>query len=391
MNIYNKLKDSSNIPHLFLFGMYRSGTTVIARSLAGEKNIAFASDTIRPFFNFYRTKLQKEISCSDVENSLRPLGDYFNSRKKYLSFLQKSNFSETISKSELIEIRSEVIKHSLVYSPKFKDNLENFINKDSAYYKDELKFYLDLIFSSYGNEKTSLIGLKEVWSIEMALPILNMMGDNAKILVILRDPLDITASSLSGSPNYSILSLARQWRKQIVFYNFLKKNYPEKVELLNYEEFCNEPTKSLKDVIQKLVNTRDSFFSFNLNPIDDFGNIWIKNSSYSNKSNSQKIDKKSIGKFKNVLNNDEIEWIKYLTHMWSYRRYNYSDHVPPKPKSPFPKRNVSNVAKWAKFDLLELEGDKLEYNLKLETQRVNKIQALNDNSILETELLTEQI
>ena len=60
MNIYNKLKDSSNIPHLFLFGMYRSGTTVIARSLAGEKNIAFASDTIRPFFNFYRTKLQKK-------------------------------------------------------------------------------------------------------------------------------------------------------------------------------------------------------------------------------------------------------------------------------------------------------------------------------------------
>ena len=128
----------------------------------------------------------------------------------------------------MIEIRSEVIKHSLVYSPKFKDNLENFINKDSAYYKDELKFYLDLIFSSYGDEKTSLIGLKEVWSIEMALPILNMMGDNAKILVILRDPLDITASSLSGSPNYSILSLARQWRKQIVFYNFFLKKIIQK-------------------------------------------------------------------------------------------------------------------------------------------------------------------
>ena len=59
MNIYNKLKDSSNIPHLFLFGMYRSGTTVIARSLAGEKNIAFASDTIRPFFNFIEPNCKK--------------------------------------------------------------------------------------------------------------------------------------------------------------------------------------------------------------------------------------------------------------------------------------------------------------------------------------------
>ena len=48
-----------------------------------------------------------------------------------------------------------------------------------------------------------------------------MIGDDAKILVVIRDPLDIMASSLSGSNNYCILTLARQWRKQIVFYNYL--------------------------------------------------------------------------------------------------------------------------------------------------------------------------
>ena len=56
MKSYDELIKSKKIPQLFLFGIYRSGTTVLARSLAGEKRIAFALDLIRPFFNCYRTK-----------------------------------------------------------------------------------------------------------------------------------------------------------------------------------------------------------------------------------------------------------------------------------------------------------------------------------------------
>ena len=61
MKSYNELIKSRNIPQLFLFGMYRSGTTVLARSLAGDSKIAFVSDPIRPFFNWYRTKLQRQV------------------------------------------------------------------------------------------------------------------------------------------------------------------------------------------------------------------------------------------------------------------------------------------------------------------------------------------
>ena len=101
--------------------MYRSGTTIVARSLAGEKNIAFASDAIRPFFNHYRTKIQKKIfkKSSVVEND-RPLEDYFNSGNKYLEYLLNSNFKESVSKKELLAIRNQVIEHSSIYSPKFK-------------------------------------------------------------------------------------------------------------------------------------------------------------------------------------------------------------------------------------------------------------------------------
>ena len=45
MQSYNELIESKKNSQLFLFGIYRSGTTILARSLAGEK-IAFASDPI---------------------------------------------------------------------------------------------------------------------------------------------------------------------------------------------------------------------------------------------------------------------------------------------------------------------------------------------------------
>ena len=102
MKSYDELIESKKIPLLFLFGIYRSGTTILARSLAGEEKIAFASDPIRPFFNWYRTLLQKEVSPFNFENNSRPFRDYFNSEKDYIIKLLKSNFSEAISPQELV-------------------------------------------------------------------------------------------------------------------------------------------------------------------------------------------------------------------------------------------------------------------------------------------------
>ena len=59
MEYYKQLIEEKNLSQLFVFGMYRSGTTAIARLFSSESKIAFSSDPIRPFFNWYRTKLQK--------------------------------------------------------------------------------------------------------------------------------------------------------------------------------------------------------------------------------------------------------------------------------------------------------------------------------------------
>ena len=391
MKTLNILDNDRDLTFLFVFGMYRSGTTILARTLAGEKNIAFASDPIRPFFNFYRTSLQKKITNYNFEDNNRPLNDYFNSDKKYIELLIKSNFSDLITQKEVSEIRTQIVKHSSSYSPKFSDSLMKSAKENSSNYQEEIKFYLDLILSLYGDEKTSLLGIKEVWSIEMAFPIMNWLKKKAKIIVVLRDPLDMAASSINGSGNYSILSLARQWRKQVVFYNCLKQTFPDSVELLTYESFCTEPVENLRDIFKKINIHKEIFFSSGLDPVDDYGKSWKKNSSFPGQNNSQSIDKKSIGKYKKSLNAAEIEWLIYLTHMVSYKKYNHFDALPEKPKSAFPRRDINKIAKWAKPDIDHLEGINLSSHLVSEHERLNKINYNKDQRFTNIDLIMEQI
>jgi len=250
---------------------------------------------------------------------------------------------------------------------------------------------LSLIISTYGNSETCLVGLKEVWCTEMALPIINMLGEDAKIIIVLRNPLDIVASSIIGSPNYSILSLVRQWRKQVVFYKLLKAKYPEQVTSINYEDFCSNPALVLNNKIKKLMNGLDFFEKCPVNPLDDDGKSWKKNSSYLSKDLSKNIDKKSIGKFKEILSDSEIEWINYLTHMSSYKKYNKSITCPTIPISLFPKRNVDKVANWAKLDLIKIEEGNLREELQREHRRIERIYSKFDYNEKNAEYITIQI
>lgn len=390
MEYYKQLIEEKNLSQLFVFGMYRSGTTAIARLFSSESKIAFSSDPIRPFFNWYRTKLQKNIGYKEIEDHSRPLGDYFKGDINYIKKLIDACFLEQIEKIEITNIRKNLIKHGLEFSPKFINSLKLSTNYSSLSYADELKYYLGLIAKTYGDKDTCLVGLKEVWSIEMAFPIINMIGKNAKILIVLRDPLDVVASSFSGSNNYCILSLVRQWRKQIVFYIFLKKLFPNQVTSINYEEFCLKP-EILKVKIKNLIKNSENFFSDKLNLSDDYGNTWIKNSSYKDARLSSSIDNKSVGKYNKVLSQEEIEWIVYLTHLNSYKKYNKSVEIPSVPKSSYPKKNINNVPEWSKIDIINLEGKNLDQQLHFEHDRIKKISQLKNEKLFNENILTSQI
>ena len=74
-------------------------------------------------------RLQKELNPTNYEDNNRPLGDYFNSEKKYIIKLLNSDFSERISLSELDLMRETIIKQGMSYSPKFATYLKDRVKK----------------------------------------------------------------------------------------------------------------------------------------------------------------------------------------------------------------------------------------------------------------------
>ena len=103
---------------VFISGMYRSGTTLIARLLQARSDTICASDPIRPFFNSYSNFLRYKDKLNDSQLFL-PFSDLFLEKNIYFESLINSDFKESIDLELIKLIKKQVIAQSLPYSPLF--------------------------------------------------------------------------------------------------------------------------------------------------------------------------------------------------------------------------------------------------------------------------------
>ena len=66
--------------YLLASGIFRSGTTWLARALNANKNISFESDPIAPLFNSFRYDVAKQFNKNKNINRFSPLDDYFGDK-----------------------------------------------------------------------------------------------------------------------------------------------------------------------------------------------------------------------------------------------------------------------------------------------------------------------
>ena len=80
-------------------------------------------------------------------------------------------------------------------------------------YEEWIKRFLDLIWESCRkDQEAGVVSFKEVWTNEFAPAFLRSFR-NSKVLFVIRDPRAVAASKNVTSEKYSLLFLARQWRK----------------------------------------------------------------------------------------------------------------------------------------------------------------------------------
>jgi hypothetical protein len=302
---------NNNPNKLFIFGMFRSGTTLLARMLHTHDEIACASDPFRPFFNYFRYEIATETEVN--VNPYDPLGDYFADSDELDLFrtIQESTLERPFPGSEKGRLKEKIISHAEPFSPKITDHLDT-INGES--FKQVYNSLLSNISHAYGSGSESWLGSKEVWSTEFVPPVAESYLDS-KFILMVRDPRAVVASkNVQEDTKYPWLFLIRQWRKLAILTWLYRHDpkYTERVLVVRYEDLVQSPESTANRMCEFLDLDVDEDI---LDPgefRDGHGDLWLQNTSYADENERTSFNTDSVDKWKNVLDDRTIEFVEQL-------------------------------------------------------------------------------
>ena len=298
--------------HLFIFGMYRSGTTTLSKTIDCIDKVVVKNDA---FFFWFKAIRNLLIKKKILKNSL--FNDYLFSEEQNQLF----NKLQKIDKKKKIFKKKTFVKNVLINTKKYQPGLEKKIlqNKGKTYY-NFLKTFLNDIAKEKKNVEYT--GIKEVWLTEF-YPILKKNYKDSKFIFLIRDPRAIIASSLfNKNSNYDISFLANQWRKIATLSKMYFEKDKKNILLIKYEDFIMNFGKEIKRI--------ELFLNIKSTPtkkiIEDLQNIkkWKQNTTFSYKNKNKYLNKKSINHWKKKLKTDQIKLIEFILYeemkMFSYKK-----------------------------------------------------------------------
>ncbi|MGJ4733848.1 sulfotransferase family protein [Leptospira levettii] len=291
---------------IFVTGMFRSGTTFVARLLNQSDEISFASDPFFAILKDFRNTLSNE-SAHKVDPHA-PLEDYYFDENKF-------HFFKKIQNTNLGDVKIPNLKYLKEFTEAssfpYSELLSKQIHKISANnYGDFLRQGEQLLREVYGNKRLS--GFKEVWANEFAPHIINVFPNTSKVIHIIRDPRAILVSNFYSEGRYPILFLARQWRKLATLaYHYSKSNQNNMI--IKYEDLILNPKETIQGICnfvginfdEKLLSTEE---------ITDGGNKkWTQNSTFQEKSSSG-FNQSSVNRWKDKIKSSDRMAIEFLCY-----------------------------------------------------------------------------
>lgn len=305
------MKERNTLPMVFVSGMFRSGTTLMARMLNSHPDIAFASDPFAPLFKCFRNRISEQQFPKTEFDKDAPLDDYyFNPDKlKAKRAVQAATLKIDTGNLNLVEFQKEIGRHALPYSPAIVPLLDKLQGNT---FEELLESGCKIIADAYGNEKSRMIGMKHVWTDEFVPHVLKSFPD-AKAIHIVRDPRAICASKNCSSQKYPWLFLIRQWRKSATFtwmHNRVEFELSNRIMQIRYEDLVSNPEKLIREMCEFI----EIDFHPNLTDPTSFvngdGKPWKQNSLHF--EGKQKFNTESISKWRSSLTAREKQFIEAL-------------------------------------------------------------------------------
>jgi len=309
---------------LFIVGMFRSGTTLLARALNAHPNLIVASD---PFFEFFRA-IRNEVyrkNKTGFDDDNTPLFDnFFSTHQSSVDEIQDIDFNFNMTYQKWNQIKKSLIKRGGPFSPKVMPLIKKVNEKN---YKKLFIELMDLLNEAYPKEGARYLGIKEVWCEEFVKPLINTYP-STKCVHIVRDPRAIIASNKKrGTGRYPLLFLIRHWRKSC-YYALKNQSLKKNIFLVKYEDLIDRPEFWLKKIC-KFLNVP---FSPAVCDGDQFkdgsGKPWSQNSSY---GTSKAISNQFKDQWKKVLTKKETQFVEDLCEremkLFNYKRITKSNTV----------------------------------------------------------------
>lgn len=356
---------------LVLAGVFRSGTTFLARALNSHPQLTIASD---PFFEFF--KVARNIWFRKHESGYddrQPLEDYFFKGEAYYKPFH-DHFAEIVfSEEDAEELKRQIPRNAEVFSPAVMPFIDR-IKPGKAF--EVFEQLLEIVELAYPKQDSLVTGIKEVWVDEFAQPLMNA---GYKFVHIIRDPRAIIASNKKSSTGaYPILFLIRQWRKSVAF--ALQNKNSENFFLVRYEDMVSEPQTYLKDMVDFIgLPFHENVLDANAYK-DGAGKQWKQNSSYQSGTG---INTSSMEKWRKVLTQDEIDIVEGLCqHEMKAMDYDFS-------QQDFPLRQMlaydlpqDTIADWIKKYDFEFNQHRMleEYLLHAENNGYSPLKLTEDQS-----------
>lgn len=205
---------------LFIVGLARSGTNLLARMLARHPQVTVALDPLMPMFRSLRNAIVQTSAPEDIRKRFNPESPfkdfYFDpDGPTMLDMLLQGDANLPLASGELSRLRVAVCERAALESPGLAGRLAAI---DGATYADLIGSALAIIAAM--KPGTTWAGCKEVWVFDF-IPLLARAFPEARFYAIERDPRAIVASLLAMAerdPSQAAHppSYMRHWRKSVV-------------------------------------------------------------------------------------------------------------------------------------------------------------------------------
>lgn len=264
---------------LYLFGMFRSGTTTLARALNTHPAVAFASDPFLDLFKILRSDVAHEhgqaVPASD------PLADYYFDPRGVALYrkLQSVSLDRDFPQAQIGYLTDACQRRCESFSPALAESVQDL---RGGSYRDLLGALHERIGVVYGDGGASLryTGFKEVWATEFLPHVLE--EPSARAIVMVRDPRAVAASRNVKAEKYPWDFLARQWRKLagLGWHYSRQRGWDERVKLVRYEDMVTAPTETMKTICAFLELEWEPRMADPAAYDDGAGGTWQQNSTF---------------------------------------------------------------------------------------------------------------